>query len=352
MEDSTPQPSSFTDTDDQADSKLRELAQAAIDLKRPDSKVKEFIRKIKNKTPAEVQFLKPKRKQRVIPPKSARPNHVSKPKRTKRDKPRQTFFGPPIDPAITAHRAIVAAKKRLLCAICLGKLGRTPDQKKSLAHAALIELLRRSSEFFSNTRCYRIPRYLLTSPRFSPSEQFDRLRIAYLDGVVPCANGHQLLYRHMSVRRSRGCKLCTLKNAYTIEAYQWFMDNGFDDVIFEWKGPRGVIPTPGRFRFDVLVRMNNGDIVSVEFDDKGHFVYSQRDRRKSDACKHHWALCNDMKVLRISETDNMQLHLTLAFPDGPDTLLDTITFGGPKAGCYGYLDDPANLGLGPTIGEP
>lgn len=305
----------------QIDEKMRERAEAAAALK---FDLKKYTKKPK---------AKKERKQRVIKPKV--------PKGTIDEEPKPIVFGPEKDPAIAVHRRIVQAKKSLLRNMCMMRFGRTPDEKRRISEASMRELATRESEFWGHCRRKGLPRFVASASCFAPSQQFDRLRVAYRDQIIPCDKGHQMLLRHSGIGKLAKCKLCWLSkpdNPYTTLAYQWFRETGFDDIIFEWKGPPDVIPTGGRFRFDVLVRMNNGDIVSVEFDDQNRFNASQTTRRSSDVCKHNWALVNGLKVVRFSETDDIQRNLALAFPDGPNTVLDQVTFVGPGTWRYYYLD--------------
>jgi hypothetical protein len=183
-----------------------------------------------------------------------------------------------------------------------------------------------------------------------PADHFAYLKTAHSDAVVPgCQKAHGMLLRHIgmfSSNRAKHCLCCAL-GKYTHGVYRWLVDNGFDDMIFEWAGPPRIIESGGRFRYDILIRMKNGDLVSVELDDGGHFRYSKPTpnckrlpghRRRRDMVTYKWALSNGMKVLRVSTTTNIERYLADAFPNGPDTVMDQITLVGPDTHRYYYLD--------------
>lgn len=237
--------------------------------------------------------------------------------------------------------------KRRLAMLLSTRSDETGSEALQPTHPATTK--KRNSRYW-NGEAYKRP--IIDARDLPVVEQFQYLKSQLHDDIVPgCQKNHRMLLRHIGMfyrKLEKQCLCCSADTiGYTAEAYRWLVDNGFDDMIFEWTGPINVIYSGYRFRYDILMRMNNGDLVSVELDDEGHFSF-QSDcdpgnslvghRRQRDIDTYNWALANGMKVLRISATTNIEQYLAEALPNGPDTVLDRVTFVGTKTYRYYYLD--------------
>lgn len=250
------------------------------------------------------------------------------------------FIGPRRDPAIHLHKRLETSKLNLLRSISAGRFGRTPEQRRTMALHALSELGVRGAKLHSLSKEeHPLPDYVTTgSPYIQASHFLDEAKVQHGDTMMPCDYGHRLLDRHYGMTSHAGCQLCLSLSKYVAIAYNWLVLQGFDAFALEWVGPPGVLPSGRSFRVDILVRLNNGDLVSVEIDDNGHFDVADTYKRHKDVCKHKWALSNGMKVVRFSTTKHLESCFPLAFPNGPDSLLAPITFVGPDTWRYYYLD--------------
>jgi hypothetical protein len=250
------------------------------------------------------------------------------------------FIGPRRDPAIYVHKRLETSKLNLLRNMSAGRFGRTPEQRRTVALHALSELGIRGAKLHSLSKEeHPLPDYVTTGSTYIQASHFlDEAKAQHGDTMMPCDYGHRLLDRHYGMISHAGCQLCLSLSKYVAIAYNWLVLKGFDAFALEWVGPPGVLPSGRSFRADILVRLNNGDLVSVEIDDGGHFDVTATDIRRKDVCKHRWALSNGMKVVRFSTTKHMESCFPLAFPNGPDSLLAPITFVGPDTWRYYYLD--------------